>query len=146
MIKLAQKTFLLSALLGCSISFIGCTAGTTAKTDNKTSNSTTVTETKKTETTETKKTEEPKTVAKSEITEGVTGVPECDDYIKKYEACLNDKMPESMRAAFKSSFEQSRQAWKQAASTPQGRASLAPACQQALEAAKKATASYGCTF
>ena len=74
------------------------------------------------------------------------GVEECDDYIAKYEACISAHVPEASRAAMKTAFEQSRAAWRQAASTPQGKASLAQACKTARDAAKQATAAYGCTF
>src|SRR5919199_2009002 len=47
------------------------------------------------------------------------GVPECDDYIAKYEACVNSKVPEAMRASVKATLETSRKMWKDAATTPQ---------------------------
>ena len=74
------------------------------------------------------------------------GVPECDDYISKYEACVNSKVPESMRATVKASMETARKMWKDAAATPQGKAGLATACKQALETAKTSMASYGCSW
>lgn len=74
------------------------------------------------------------------------GVPECDEYIAKYEACVNKNVPEAMRGTFKTSFEQSRKAWKEAAANPQSKATLASACKQATEAAKQAMASYKCDF
>jgi hypothetical protein len=74
------------------------------------------------------------------------GVPECDDYIAKYEACVNSKVPEAMRATVKGSMETARKMWKDAAATPQGRAGLAQACKQALETAKTAMNSYGCSW
>ena len=74
------------------------------------------------------------------------GVPECDDYIAKYEACVNSKVPEAMRASVKGSMETARKMWKDAAATPQGKAGLAAACKQALETAKTAMASYGCSW
>src|SRR5262245_24035690 len=58
------------------------------------------------------------------------GVPECDSYVKKYQACVDSKVPESARAMVRQSFDQSRAAWKQAASTPEGRRGLASACAQ----------------
>lgn len=77
---------------------------------------------------------------------GDIGVPECDNYIKKYEACLNDKVPAQGRDMMKSSFEQMRKSWKAAAATPEGRAGLANACTQAMDAAKKSMGAYGCDF
>ena len=74
------------------------------------------------------------------------GVPECDDYIAKYEACVNGKVPELARAQFKASLKALRDSWRQAASTPQGKAGLAAGCKQATEQAKTAMKSYGCAF
>ncbi|HYY41498.1 MAG TPA: hypothetical protein VE775_02125, partial [Pyrinomonadaceae bacterium] len=74
------------------------------------------------------------------------GVEECDDYLAKYESCLNDKVPAAARAAMKSSFEQTRAAWRKAAATPQGRTGLAQACKTAHESAKQTMGAYGCTF
>jgi hypothetical protein len=74
------------------------------------------------------------------------GVPECDDYIAKYEACVNSKVPESMRATVKASMETARKQWKDLAATPQGKAGLAQACKAATDAAKQAMSSYGCSW
>jgi hypothetical protein len=74
------------------------------------------------------------------------GVAECDAYLKHYEACVSDKVPENMRATFKSQVEQARASYKQAAATPQGKAALVASCKQAEDATKKALASYNCTW
>ena len=74
------------------------------------------------------------------------GVPECDDYIAKYEACVTSKVPEAMRATVRASLDSSRNMWRQAASTPQGKAGLAQACKTAHDAAKQSMASYGCSW
>ena len=74
------------------------------------------------------------------------GVAECDEYIQKYEACINSKVPESMRATVKGSLDTARKMWKDAAATPQGKAGLATACKQALETAKTSMGSYGCSW
>jgi uncharacterized membrane protein len=74
------------------------------------------------------------------------GVAECDEYIEKVEACLNGKIPEAQRGAFKSSFETARKQWKETAANPQAKAGLATACKQALETAKQAYSSFGCAW
>jgi len=80
------------------------------------------------------------------VAEGDFGVPECDSYLKKYLACIDSKVPEATRAMFRQGLDQSKAAWKQAASTPEGRAGLAAACTQAETAAKQSTAAYGCQW
>ena len=72
------------------------------------------------------------------------GIPECDDYIAKYEACT-PKVPEAGRAAYKSSLDQVRASWKKLAADPATRGSLAAACKQATETAAASWKMYGCT-
>jgi hypothetical protein len=60
------------------------------------------------------------------------GVPECDDYLKKMEACLA-KMPAEAKVAIEQGFRQSREAWKQAVAAG-GKDNLKPGCQAALAA------------
>ncbi len=74
------------------------------------------------------------------------GVPECDDYMTKYVACIDSKVPEAGRAMVRQSLEQTKAQWKLAASTPEGKAGLAGACKTMNETAKTAMAAYGCTF
>ncbi|MEI2428981.1 MULTISPECIES: hypothetical protein [Lysobacter] len=74
------------------------------------------------------------------------GVPECDDYLTKVQACLTDKVPAEQRAGLEGALEQSRTAWTQAASTPQGKAALASACKTALEQSKAQYSAMGCTL
>jgi hypothetical protein len=77
---------------------------------------------------------------------GDIGVPECDDYLKKYQACIDGKVPESGRATVRQALDQTKAAWKQAASTPQGKAGLATGCKMAHDTAKTAMGAYGCTW
>ena len=72
------------------------------------------------------------------------GIPECDDYIAKYEACTS-KVPEAGRAAYKSSLDQVRASWKKLAADPATRGSLAAACKQATEQVAASWKMYGCT-
>lgn len=84
-----------------------------------------------------------KTVAS---TDDKTGVPECDEYIAKYEACVFSKVPEANRAVYQAPFDQMRKSWKDAATSPQAKAGLAIGCKQALETAKQSFAAYGCEW
>lgn len=74
------------------------------------------------------------------------GVPECDEYIAKYTACVESKVPDAARGMVRQQIDASKAAWKQAASTPEGRAGLALTCKQATEAAKAAVQAYGCSW
>ncbi len=74
------------------------------------------------------------------------GIPECDNYMKRYRECIESKVPEAARATVRQSLDQATSAWKQAAATPAARSGLAQACQQATDAAKTAMQAYGCSF
>jgi hypothetical protein len=73
------------------------------------------------------------------------GVAECDDYMKKYLACL-DRMAPDARTVARGAFDQTRSSWKQAASTDQGRAALAATCKAASDAAAPAMRAQGCSW
>jgi hypothetical protein len=77
---------------------------------------------------------------------GEVGVPECDEYLAKYEKCVSEKVPEAARPQLKQSVETMRSSWKQAASNPAAKAGLAQGCKQALETAKTAMGAYGCAW
>ena len=74
------------------------------------------------------------------------GVPECDEYLTKYAACVDSKVPENVRGTVRQQLEQTKAQWKQAAATPEGKAGLAMGCKQALESAKLAMQAYGCQW
>jgi len=73
------------------------------------------------------------------------GISECDDFLTKYQACVATKVPESARAAFKSTLDQTRIAWRRASDSPGGKEGLTAACKQAREASKVSLRAYGCT-
>ncbi len=135
MIKLNKNALLIAVLLGGTIGFANCSSAPTATNSgnnvvvvNKPANTTT-------------------NVAKTETATGdKIGVAECDEYIEKYEACINSKVPEAQRAMLKTSFEAQRKAFKDAAANPQAKAGLATGCKQAIETAKQSTSAYACAW
>jgi hypothetical protein len=77
---------------------------------------------------------------------GMIGIPECDQYLQKYPACLESKVPAMAKPQMMAGFEATKQAWMQMAATPQGKASLQMTCKMALDQAKMAMQIYGCQF
>jgi hypothetical protein len=75
-----------------------------------------------------------------------TGVPECDEFIAKYEACIFSKVPEASRAVYQAPFDQMRKSWKDAAANPHAKAGLAAGCKQAMETAKQSFGAYSCQW
>jgi hypothetical protein len=73
------------------------------------------------------------------------GVAECDDYFKKYLTCI-DKLAPAAQDQARQAVEQSRTAWKQAASTVEGKAALASTCKAASDAAATAMRAQGCSW
>ena len=74
------------------------------------------------------------------------GVPECDEYLAKYEACVSGKVPELARAQYQSTLKQLRESWKKLAENPQTKGTLAAACKQSKEQTEAALKTYGCTW
>jgi hypothetical protein len=87
----------------------------------------------------------PATTTASSTGESI-GVPECDNFIAAYDACVSSKVPEAARAQFKTSVQQWRTSWRQLAANPSTKATLAGVCKQAAEQAKVSMKAYNCTF
>ena len=82
----------------------------------------------------------------STATAGNIGVAECDDFITKYDACVNDKVPEAARAQYRASIEQWRNSWRALAANPQTRPTLVDACKKTIEQARTSMKSFNCDF
>ncbi|MDT5122795.1 MAG: hypothetical protein QOC96_2277 [Acidobacteriota bacterium] len=129
----------------------GSDSNNAATTNTTTSKTTTTTSTPTTTTTTT--TSSPATTTSSPATTTTTtassgdkvGVPECDEYLTKMEACLS-KLPAVAKDQYEKSFEQTRTAWRNAASTPQGKAGLAQGCKAMTDQMKTSMKSYNCDF
>lgn len=127
-----KRTLLIFAVL-CAAIFVGC-----SKTDTMENSNTMAGNSNKTTAASTPATTAP---AGEKI-----GVPECDDFIAKYDACVSSKVPEAARAQYKSTIDQWRTSWKKLAENPATKATLASACKQAATQQEAALKSYGCTW
>jgi len=125
-----RMTLLIFAVL-CVAILIGCSKTETMSNSNSTAGST----------------DKPKTPEKTMASSGEKiGVPECDDFLAKYDACVSSKVPEVARAQYKNALAQWRESWRGLAQNPQTKAKLASACKQAAEQQAAALKSYGCGF
>ena len=61
------------------------------------------------------------------------GVQECDDYLKKVEACMS-KVPAEGKAAMETAMKSNRDAWREAAKSSAGKDALKTGCKAALDA------------
>jgi hypothetical protein len=75
-----------------------------------------------------------------------TGVPACDDFLKKYESCLTSKVPAAQKATFQGQLDQMRKAWSDAAKAPGVTETLESSCKQSAEQMKTAMSGFGCSF
>lgn len=128
-----KRTFLIFAVLS-AVFLIGC-----SKTETNNSNSTAMNSNKSTSTTTT-------TTTSTTTSGDKIGIPECDDFIAKYEACVSSKVPEMVRGQFKNALADWRKNWKKLAEDPANKEQLTKACKQAAEQQAAALKSYGCTF
>lgn len=130
-----SKTLLILAVL-CAAILVGC-----SKTDsNENSNTAAGNSNKATTTTS------PATTTTTSTTGEKIGVPECDDFIAKYDACVSSKVPEAQRAQYKSAVDQWRASWKKLAENPATKGTLAAACKLAATQQEAALKSYGCSW
>lgn len=74
------------------------------------------------------------------------GIPACDEFLTKYEACLADKVPSAQQSMLKGQIEQMRTNWTALAKNPQTKPTLDSACKTSADQMKAAVASYGCKF
>jgi hypothetical protein len=135
-----KRTFvplMLSAAFGLLLAACGGSDTSTNTTTTNTANTTTATSNKGTSA---------NTTTTTTTTVEKIGVPECDDFMAKYDACVTGKVPEAQRAQYKSSLDQWRNSWKALAANPQTKGTLAAACKTSLEQARTSMKSYGCDF
>ena len=116
----------------CAIFLLGC-----AKTETNTNSNANTAATKTTT---------PASTTATTASADKIGVPECDEYIAAYDACVSGKVPEAQRAQFNAGLTQWRSSWKKLAETPQGKATLPGICKTQLDTAKTTMKAFACTW
>ncbi|NMJ42644.1 hypothetical protein GWK16_15460 [Roseomonas sp. JC162] len=74
------------------------------------------------------------------------GVAECDDFLTKYDQCLNTNVPAANRAQVGAAVTQMRDSWRQMAQNPQTRPMLGPQCTQMAQQMAQSMSAYNCRF
>ena len=74
------------------------------------------------------------------------GIPACDDFIAKYEACVSGKIPAASQVEFTNALAQWRTQWKQLAADPNNNMILTGICNQMQQQSKASFTPYGCAF
>lgn len=75
-----------------------------------------------------------------------TGVAACDTFLRDYEACISNHVPEAQRTTFRQQLEQSRAAIRQSAGNAQARTQLEQTCTQMKAAMTQSLQPLGCQF
>ena len=74
------------------------------------------------------------------------GIAECDSFLTAYDNCVSTKVPENVRAQYKTALTAWRIEWKRLADNPQTRGTLAGICKTQLETARTQFRAFNCTF
>ena len=61
-----------------------------------------------------------------------TGVAECDEYVKKMEACMS-KVPAAAKPGMETAFKATRDSFKSSGATPEGKAALKTSCKALVD-------------
>lgn len=69
-------------------------------------------------------------------------VPECEEFMKKFEACVNDKVPSEQRKNVQQMLDGMRASFDKVSD----KAALAQACKQAQDQVKSMLQPMGCSF
>jgi hypothetical protein len=75
-----------------------------------------------------------------------TGIPECDEYLTKYQQCVDDKVPAAAQPGMTEGIKKMRETYKQAGANPVTKTAMAEGCKKAMETTKTALTQYGCTW
>jgi len=73
------------------------------------------------------------------------GIPECDDFIAKYNACISDHVPAAKKAQYKENIDAFARTWKQLMANAD-KNTVAAACKRHSEMARENMKSFGCEF
>jgi hypothetical protein len=74
------------------------------------------------------------------------GIPECDDYLAKLEACISNKMPEKARERHMKDLEGLRKAMLDMATKDRNQAATIAMCKIASETSRENYKKYACDF
>ena len=73
------------------------------------------------------------------------GIPECDDFIAKYNACISDHVPEAKKAEYKENIDAFARTWKQLMANSDQK-TVAAACKRHSDLARENMKPFGCEF
>ena len=84
------------------------------------------------------------TASKTSSSEKI-GIPECDDFIAKYNACISDHVPEAKKIEYKENIDAFARSWKQLTANSD-RNTVAAACKRHSDITREKMKRFGCEF
>ena len=73
------------------------------------------------------------------------GIPECDDFIARYNTCISDHVPEAKQAEYKENIDAFARSWKQLMAS-KDKNTVAAACKRHSDMARESMKQFGCEF
>jgi hypothetical protein len=80
------------------------------------------------------------------LAQETTGVPICDEFIAKYEACVKTKVPAASQKQMSDAIAQMRTQYKTMAANEQSKAQMPAICKQSMDATKQQMQAMGCAW
>lgn len=74
------------------------------------------------------------------------GVAECDDYVKKVNSCIDEKVPADQQGSQRFQLDSQKRKWAEMAKDPVQKEMLGTECRSAASLAQSSLASFGCEF
>ena len=74
------------------------------------------------------------------------GIEACDEYLRKFSACVSEKVTDETKSILLIALEQSRAQWNQALAQGMDKATVEQSCKIALGTAKQTMIQYQCSW
>ena len=74
------------------------------------------------------------------------GIPECDEFIAKYETCISDHIPEAKKRQYRENLAAWSRAWRQQMVNTTAKETVAAACKRHIILSREAMKPFGCEF
>jgi hypothetical protein len=75
-----------------------------------------------------------------------SGIKECDQFIRFYVRCIDEKFPEATKKTARSAIKQAADGWRQAAENEAARTALRDACRQMIDSVRESTKQLQCKW
>lgn len=74
------------------------------------------------------------------------GIPECDEFVAKYEECISDHVPAEKQRQYRENIQAWSKLWRQRMVSSTPREAVVAACKRHIIATRESMKSFGCEF